>query len=115
VDPNSDWYRWVHDPFNQLLGLTNGVPENGPGAYVNYDEDARLAQEQLRMNTFRMGIEWSRIFPNSTAAVSISDEGGVITEADLQALDLLPTRTRSSTTAPCWTRCERTASSRWSP
>ncbi len=30
VDPNSDWYRWVHDPINQLLGLTKGVPEDGP-------------------------------------------------------------------------------------
>lgn len=89
VDPNSDWYKWVHDPLNQLLGLTKGVPENGPGAYVNYDEDARLAREELAMNSFRMGIEWSRIFPSSTASVDISDEGGVITEADLEALDLL--------------------------
>lgn len=89
VDPNSDWYKWVHDRFNQMLGLTKGVPENGPGAYVNYDEDAQLARDELGMNTFRMGIEWSRIFPNSTAAVDISDEGGVISEADLQALDAL--------------------------
>jgi beta-glucosidase/6-phospho-beta-glucosidase/beta-galactosidase len=89
VDPNSDWYKWVHDPINQKLGLTNGVPENGPGAYVMYDEDARLAREELGMNTFRMGIEWSRIFPNSTASVDISDEGGVLSLADLQALDAL--------------------------
>ena len=41
------------------------------------------------MNTFRMGIEWSRIFPNSTAAVDISDEGGTVSLADLQALDAL--------------------------
>jgi beta-galactosidase len=89
VDPNSDWYRWVHDPINQLLGLTNGVPENGPGAYVNYDTDAELAREELGMNTFRMGIEWSRIFPNSTASVDISDDGGLVTLEDLQALDAL--------------------------
>ena len=25
IDPNSDWYKWVHHPLNQLLGLTNGV------------------------------------------------------------------------------------------
>ncbi|MCT7657565.1 family 1 glycosylhydrolase [Mycobacterium deserti] len=89
VDPNSDWYKWVHDPINQLLGLTKGVPENGPGAYVNYDEDARLARDELEMNSFRMGIEWSRIFPKSTASVDISDDGGAITEADLEALDAL--------------------------
>ena len=89
VDPNSDWYRWVHDPINQLLGLTKGVPEDGPGAYVKYDTDAALAREELGMNTFRMGIEWSRIFPNSTASVDISDDGGVVTLEDLQALDAL--------------------------
>jgi beta-galactosidase len=89
VDPNSDWYKWVHDPINQLLGLTNGVPENGPGTYVTYDSDAQLAHDDLGMNTFRMGIEWTRIFPNSTAAVNISDEGGTVSLSDLQALDAL--------------------------
>lgn len=89
VDPNSDWYKWVHDPINQLLGLTHGVPENGPGTYVQYDSDAGLAHDALGMNTFRMSIEWSRIFPNSTASVDISDEGGGVSQADLQALDAL--------------------------
>jgi beta-glucosidase/6-phospho-beta-glucosidase/beta-galactosidase len=89
VDPNSDWYKWVHDPINQLLGLTHGVPENGPGTYVSYDGDAQLAHDELGMNTFRMGIEWSRIFPSSTASIDISDEGGGVSLADLQAMDLL--------------------------
>jgi beta-galactosidase len=92
IDPNSDWYKWVHDPINQLLGIVNGVPENGPGTYVNYDADAALAADKvdgLGMNTFRMSIEWSRIFPNSTAAVDISDEGGGVSLADLAALDAL--------------------------
>jgi beta-glucosidase/6-phospho-beta-glucosidase/beta-galactosidase len=87
VDPNSDWYKWVHDPINQFLGLTKGVPENGPGAYVEYADDAELASDELKMNTFRIGIEWSRIFPHSTASVDISDEGGVVSLADLEALD----------------------------
>lgn len=89
VDANSDWYRWVHDPINQLLGLTRGVPEDGPGTYVRYDTDAQLARDDLGMNTFRMSIEWSRIFPNSTAAIDISDEGGGVSLADLQAMDAL--------------------------
>lgn len=89
VDPNSDWYKWVHDPINQLLGIVKGVPENGPGTYVSYDSDAALAHDQLGMDTFRMSIEWSRIFPNSTASVDISDEGGIVSLADLQALDAL--------------------------
>ncbi|MDY6996288.1 MAG: family 1 glycosylhydrolase [Actinomycetota bacterium] len=89
VDPRSDWYRWVHDPVNRFLGLVGGVPENGPGAYVSYESDAVLAREELGMNTFRIGIEWSRIFPESTAAVDISDEGGAVSLADLRALDEL--------------------------
>ncbi len=89
VDPNSDWYKWVHDPINQLLGITKGVPEDGPGTYVKYASDAALARDELGMNTFRMSIEWSRIFPNSTASVDISDEGGGVSLADLQALDQL--------------------------
>ncbi|MFL6083585.1 MAG: family 1 glycosylhydrolase [Mycobacterium sp.] len=92
VDPNSDWYKWVHDPINQLLGITHGVPQNGPGTYVDYDSDAVLAADKvngLGMNTFRMSVEWSRLFPNSTASVDISDEGGGVTLADLQALDAL--------------------------
>ncbi len=89
MDVNSDWYRWTHDPFNQQLGLTRGVPEDGPGAYLNYDADAALARDELGMNTFRMGIEWSRIFPESTASVDISDEGGGVSLADLEALDAL--------------------------
>ena len=89
VDPASDWYRWVHDPLNRLLGLVGGVPENGPGAYVSYESDAALARDELGMNTFRIGIEWSRIFPDSTAAVDISDEDGIVSLSDLQALDAL--------------------------
>lgn len=89
IDPNSDWYAWVHDPINQALGLTKGLPENGPGTYVSYESDAELARNELGMNTFRMSIEWSRIFPNSTAAIDIGDEGGGVSLADLQALDAL--------------------------
>lgn len=89
VDTRSDWYRWVHDPINRLLRLVRGIPENGPGAYVSYAGDAALARDELGMKTFRMSVEWSRIFPDSTAAVDISDEGGKLTRADLEALDAL--------------------------
>ena len=121
VDPNSDWYKWVHDPINQLLGLTNGVPENGPGAYVNYDNDAALAQEELGMNTFRMSIEWSRIFPKSTASVDISDEGGVVSQADLRGPRrageprggrALPRRASPPCVRMTWSRWSRSTTSR---
>jgi len=52
--------------------MTGGVgqPENGPGGYVKYADDAQQAHEELGADTFRMGIEWSRIFPRSTAGVT---------------------------------------------
>ena len=91
-------HRWIPTPTGtsgcttrstSCSGLTNGVPEDGPGTYVEYDSDAALAHDELGMNTFRMSIEWSRIFPNSTASVDISDEGGGVSLADLEALDAL--------------------------
>jgi beta-glucosidase/6-phospho-beta-glucosidase/beta-galactosidase len=74
LDMNSDWWQWLHDPINKLLlGWKGGVPENGPGAYTQYVTDARLAREGVGADTFRMSIEWSRIFPNSTESVDISN------------------------------------------
>ena len=87
TDINSDWWQWTHDPFNKLLlGWRGGVPEDGPGGYLQYVTDARLASEGVGADTFRTGIEWSRIFPNSTQSVDISD--GITIEV-LQQLDAL--------------------------
>lgn len=86
-DVNSDWWQWMHDPANQLLlGWRNAVPEDGPGAYVTYPTDIALATDGVGANAFRMGIEWSRIFPQSTAGVDVS---GGITEQTLRELDAL--------------------------
>ena len=86
-DVNSDWWQWMHDPFNKLLlGWRDAVPENGPGAYVTYPGDIGLATDGVGANAFRMSIEWSRIFPNSTAGVDVS---GGITEDTLRELDAL--------------------------
>ena len=87
LDVNSDWWQWLHDPINKLLlGWKGGVPENGPGAYTQYVTDARLARDGVGADTFRMSIEWSRIFPNSTESVDISN--GVTPEV-LAQLDAL--------------------------
>ena len=87
LDVNSDWWQWLHDPVNKLLlGWKGGVPENGPGAYTQYVTDAQLAREGVGADTFRMGIEWSRIFPNSTESVDTSNG---FTPEVLQQLDAL--------------------------
>jgi beta-glucosidase/6-phospho-beta-glucosidase/beta-galactosidase len=86
-DPGTDWWVWVRDPANIAAGrVTGDLPEAGPGFYDQFPRDARLARRGLRNNALRFGIEWSRIFPTSTAAV---DASGGFTPAVLAALDAL--------------------------
>ncbi len=86
-DPNTDWWVWAHDAQNVAEHRVSGdVPENGPGFWRLFAKDAKLVRRKLRGNAFRMGIEWSRIFPASTASVDIS---GGITPAVLAQLDAL--------------------------
>ncbi|MFN8033323.1 MAG: family 1 glycosylhydrolase [Mycobacterium sp.] len=74
MDVNSDWWQWTHDPVNRLLlGWKGGLPENGPGEWTQYPTDIVLARDGVGADTFRMSIEWSRIFPNSTESVDISN------------------------------------------
>lgn len=96
VDPNSDWYVWLHDRRNVERGVVSGdVPEDGPGYWDLYRVDHRWAQ-WLGLNAWRMNPEWSRIFPRSTKSVKVSvdrDEEGVkavdVTEEALRQLDEL--------------------------
>jgi beta-galactosidase len=86
-DEGTDWWVWVRDAQNVSAGRVSGdLPENGPGFWRLYKRDVRLVRHKLHGNAFRMGIEWSRIFPTSTAAVDIS---GGITPAVLSQLDAL--------------------------
>lgn len=86
-DAGSDWWVWVHDADNIAGGLVSGdLPENGPGSYSRYTDDVDAARRRLRSTTIRIGFEWSRIFPASTAGV---DTSGGITLATLQQLDAL--------------------------
>ena len=96
VDPNTDWYAWTHDPLNQLLGWTKGIPENGPGSYLQYATDAQLASQGVGADTFRIGLEWSRIFPSDTrvvAGVTYSmadvDVSDGVSDSEMQILDTL--------------------------
>ncbi|MDI6691334.1 MAG: family 1 glycosylhydrolase [Candidatus Bathyarchaeota archaeon] len=71
LDPNTDWYVWVHDDENIRRGIVSGdLPENGVDYWSLYEKDHDLAKS-LGLNAYRIGIEWSRIFPSSTKAVSV--------------------------------------------
>jgi len=86
LDEKTDWYAWVHDLGNIVNGTVSGdLPEHGPGYWKNFVQIHDLA-ESAGTNVVRLGIEWSRIFPNPTfdvpAAISI-DNGEDIVSVDL--------------------------------
>jgi len=71
LDTGSDWWIWSHDPANIASGVVSGDrPEDGPGFLARYRRDLGLAAKGLNLNAFRLGIEWSRVFPRSTEGVS---------------------------------------------
>jgi len=87
TDQGSDWWAWAHDS-TEISGqkVSGDEPETGPDFWDRFDDDARLAHHKLGTNAFRLSIEWSRIFPSSTAGV---DASGGFTPAVLAALDAL--------------------------
>jgi beta-galactosidase len=71
VDSGSDWYLWVHDKTNIQKGVVSGdLPENGVDYWNLYKKDHNLAR-RLGLNAYRIGIEWSRVFPKSTSAIEV--------------------------------------------
>ena len=87
ADPRSDWWAWSRDPANIERGWVTGDRiERGPGHWKLFRKDIDLAAERLRSNAFRFSIEWSRVFPRSTAGVRV---GKRIDTGDLRRLDRL--------------------------
>ena len=87
LDRRSDWWAWSHDSGNiDAHRVTTDDPGYGPGFWQLYRNDLRLARRDLGADSFRTSIEWSRIFPRSTAAVKTS---GTIAIGDLRRLDRL--------------------------
>jgi beta-galactosidase len=67
LDPGSDWWAWTHDSTNIERGIvTDDRPEDGPGFLARYRTDVDLARRKLHLGAFRLGLEWSRLFPRST-------------------------------------------------
>jgi beta-galactosidase len=68
ADRRSDWWVWSHDAQNIAAERVSGDRvERGPGHWRLFRRDARLAQRRLGSNAFRLSIDWSRVFPRSTA------------------------------------------------
>lgn len=97
IDPNSDWWHWSRDPHNIREGRVSGdLPEEGVDYASRYAGDHMLAQE-LGLNTIRIQVEWSRIFPCPTTGVEAEvrrDGLGLISdvrlgEEEMEALSTL--------------------------
>lgn len=74
VDRNTDWFIWVHDKNNIEKGIVSGdLPENGPDYWHLYEKDHELAKG-IGLNSYRLGVEWSRIFPKPTKEVKVHVE-----------------------------------------
>ena len=72
IDANSDWFIWSHDKRNMEKHYVSGdLPENGPAYWDLYEQDHNYAQF-MGMNAARIGIEWCRIFPESTEDVKVN-------------------------------------------
>ncbi len=73
-DTNTDWYLWVRDPINIKNRMVSGdFPEDGIGYWNRFRNDHDLAKS-IGMNAYRIGIEWSRIFPESTRKIHVDYE-----------------------------------------
>lgn len=87
VDRNSDWWVWSHDRKEIAAGHVSGdKPERSNGDYALFRRDIDLAAG-LGLRVYRFDIEWSRLFPRTTAGVKTP--GGKVTLATLRALDKL--------------------------
>lgn len=88
IDSNTDWFVWVHDAENIRRGIVSGdLPENGADYWNLYMKDHEAAR-RLGLNAYRIGIEWSRIFPKSTIAVKVGVErasDGRISKVDVNS------------------------------
>lgn len=74
IDENTDWFVWVRDFENLINGNVSGdLPENGAGYMSNYPQIHQLAQD-FCFNLLRIGIEWSRVFPDSTQNIQFGSE-----------------------------------------
>ena len=84
-DRRSDWWAFTTDPDLIRAGVVSGDRvDRGPGFWQTWPADLDRARKRLGSNAIRLGVEWSRIFPRSTASIRT---GRRIDRADLRRLD----------------------------
>jgi beta-galactosidase len=84
-DKNSDWYVWANNKRNEMNHDVSGdPPQNGVAYWDMYRIDHENARN-LGMDAGRLGIEWSRIFPESTENINA---GSVIENGDVKKVTI---------------------------
>jgi beta-glucosidase/6-phospho-beta-glucosidase/beta-galactosidase len=115
-DRNSDWYTFITRPelvHDAGLFLDGDPPSSGPGFYELYQQDLDRAANELHNNSFRLSIEWSRLFPNATDVANGFDQMKALASpaalayyhalfAALRARNLVPFVTLDHYTLPSW-------------
>ncbi len=89
VDDQSDWYVYMTNDSmltNANTYLSGDDPADvGPGHWELYENDYDLAANELKNNLFRMSIEWSRLFPQSTENAETYEELKALADPDALA------------------------------
>jgi beta-glucosidase/6-phospho-beta-glucosidase/beta-galactosidase len=114
VDRGSDWYAWHSDPQNIQEGTVTGHRvEDGPGFFARWRHDVRLASKKLDLNAFRLGIEWSRIFPASTrGAGTLKELDAIANRRAIRRYRRILRRVRDSGMTP-WVTLNHFSLPRW--
>lgn len=89
VDANTDWFSWVHDRGNIEAGRVSGdFPENGPG-YLRHFREFHDEASFIGLDTARLSIEWSRLFPDGPLiGPACRHDGESITSVEIEAAQL---------------------------
>ena len=86
-DRNSDWYDFVTSTVTQARDgnhLSGDPTARGPGYFELWPQDIdRLAE--LSLDGFRFSIEWSRVFPSSTAGATTHEALKALASAEALA------------------------------
>ncbi len=115
-DRRSDWYQLITSQAqitpSVATNFTFDAPTTGPGHWELFDQDFARAKDEAGLNSVRISIEWSRIFPNATdglegAALSAAASGPAVERyhamfASLKAKGLVPMVTLNHYTLPVW-------------
>lgn len=75
-DRASDWYQWVSDPdivADPTLHVSGEPVAHGPGMWETFEADADRMQADHH-SAYRMSVEWSRLFPDRSAATASTVE-----------------------------------------